>query len=61
MKKIIIILTLLCILVLAGGLYNTLAQLSAVESETASHANMNPFLYEMPDVVVDPMPGIPLY
>jgi flagellar basal body-associated protein FliL len=61
MKQIIIIIMVLFTLCLAGGMYNTLAQLDNVEPETADHAYMNPFPYEMPNVVVDPMLGIPLY
>ena len=61
MKKIIIVLMVLFTLSLAGGLYNTLAQLDNVEAETQTTHNMNPFPYEMPDVIMHPMPGVTLY
>ena len=61
MKKIIIVLMVLFTLSIAGGLYNTLAQLDNVEAETQATHNMNPFPYEMPDVIMHPMPGVSLY
>ena len=60
MKKTIIILIALLALSL-GGLYTTLAQLDNVEAETTEHTSINPFPYEMPNVVMNPMYGVPLY
>jgi hypothetical protein len=61
MKQIIIIIMALFTLCLAGGLYNTLAQLDNVEPETTEHISATPFPHEMPDIIVDPMIGVPLY
>ena len=60
MKKTIIIL--IASLALAvGGLYTTFAQLDNVEGETTEHTSINPFPNEMPNVVMNPMYGVPLY
>ena len=48
-------------LCLAGGLYNTLAQLDNVEPGTKEHTSATPFPNEMPDVIMSPMPGVSLY
>ena len=56
-KTIIILITLLSLGLLGGGLYNTLAQLDTVESELNGYAAMNPFPYEMPNIVIDPATG----
>ena len=62
MKKTLTILMILITLsMIGGGLYNTLANLDAVEEEASEYASMNPFPYEIPDVVIDPMVGVPLY
>ena len=58
-KTIIVLITLIALAM--GGLYSTFAQLGNVEAETTEHTSMNAFPYEMPNVVVDPMSGIPLY
>lgn len=42
---------------LAGGLNNTIAQLGNFKLGMAEHIYMNPFPYEMPDVVFSPMSG----
>lgn len=56
-----IIILLLLITIALGGLYTTLTQLDNVEPETADHASMNPFPYELPDFAIDPMSEVPLY
>ncbi len=62
MKKIFVILMVLIVFgIIGGGLYNTLAKLDVVDEEVSECASMNPFPYEMPDVVMDPMYGVPLY
>jgi len=62
MKKIIIILSVLFTLILAGGLYNTLAQLDEVEIVTTDYyAYMNQFPDPMPDFVPGPAPDFVLY
>jgi hypothetical protein len=58
-KTIIILIALLAFAV--GGLYTTFAQLDNVEGETTEHTSINPFPYEMPNVVMNPMYGVPLY
>ena len=58
MKKSIIVLIALFALVV-GGLYTTFAQLDNLKPETAEHTSMNPFPYEMPDFIPDPMPVMP--
>ena len=62
MKKILTILVALTVLgMVGGGLYNTVANLDAVEEEVSEYASMNPFPYEMPDVVMDPPTGYSLF
>ncbi len=61
MKKVIIVIMVLFTLCLAGGLYNTLAQLDNVEPGTTAHTSATPFPHEMPAIIVDPMIGVPLY
>jgi hypothetical protein len=61
MKKVIIVIMVLFTLCLAGGLYNTLAQLDNVEPGTTEHTSATPFPHGMPDVIMSPMPGVPLY
>ncbi len=62
MKKILTILVALTVLgMVGGGLYNTVANLDAVEEEVSEYASMNPFPYEMPDVVMDPATGYSLF
>ena len=59
MKKTIIILIALLALTV-GGLYTTFAQLD-IEAETTDYTSINSFPYEMPNIVIDPMVGVPLY
>ena len=62
MKKILTILMVLIALgMIGGGLYNTLANLDTVEEDVSECAAMNPFSYEMPDVVMDPAVGHSLF
>ena len=62
MKKILTIMMVLIALgMIGGGLYNTLANLDAVEEEVSECASMNPFPYDMPDVVMDPPTGYSLF
>ena len=62
MKKTLIILTVLTLLGMAGGgLYTTLANLDTVEDEVNEYASMDPFPYEMPEVVMYPAPGCLLF
>ncbi len=59
MKKLIISLIVLFTITL-GAMYNAPAQLGNVKQGTTHAVAMNPFNYEMPYVVVDPMSLIPL-
>ena len=59
-KTIIILIALLSLGMLGGGLYTTLANLSTVEPEMNEFAAINPFPYEMPDLVIDPATGFSL-
>ena len=61
MKKVIIVIMVLFTLCLAGDLYNTLAQLDKLEPGTTEQTFATPFPHEMPDVIMSPMPGVPLY
>ena len=62
MKKILIIFTVVFIVGTVGGvLYTTIAKIDAAEEAKKEYAATNPFPYEMPDVVMDPMVGVPLY
>ena len=60
-KKVLIILSLVFTFSIVGGLYNTLAQLNKLEtvSEEGVYGDQCPD--QMPDVVLDPMVGFPLY
>ena len=61
MKKTLAILTVLILIGMAGGgLYTTLANLDTVE-EVQEYAAMDPFPYEMPEVVMYPAPGYLLF
>ena len=58
MRKVLVILMVSIILgMLGGSLYTTLAKLDTVGEEVNEYASLNPFPYEMPDVVMPPMPG----
>ena len=62
MKKTLTILMVLNVCgMIGGGLYNTLANLDTIEEEESQYASMNPFPYEMPDVVMDPATGYSLF
>ncbi len=58
-KSLIIILIVLFTITL-GAMYNTPTQLGNVKQGTTYAVGMNPFNYEMPYVVVDPMSLMPL-
>jgi len=59
MKKLIVILSLLFTLILAGILYGKYGQSDEVENVTAEEIYMNPYP-AMPDFIPAPMPGFPL-
>ena len=59
MKK--IILSLLLTLVLAGFLYATHTEPDEPEMVRASHLHMDSFSNPMPEVIVDPMVGAPMF
>ncbi len=61
MKKAALILTVLIILGLVGGLYYAFAQLDKAEQEPAELVTTNPFPYDMPEVIMHPVPLVPLY
>lgn len=60
MKKIVIVLMILFTISLAGGLYNTLAQLDNVGQEMTDYIYMEQFPCEMPDLTLNPI-AVPLY
>ena len=60
-KTFTILMVLIALGMIGGGLYHTLANLGAVEEEVSEYASMNPFPYEMPDVVIDPATGYSLF
>ena len=62
MKKTLIILTVLILLgMVGGGIYTTLANLDPVEDEMNEYAALDPFPFEMPEVVMYPAPGYLLF
>ena len=62
MRKALIILTVLTLIGMAGGgLYATLADLDSVGNEVNEYAALDPFPYEMPEVVMYPAPGCLLF
>ena len=62
MKKVFTILMVLIALgMIGGGLYTTLANLDTGEEEVGETAAIDPFPYEMPDVVMDPVVGYSLF
>ena len=61
MKKLIIILSVLLILMIAGVLYGRNKQPDWVETMTAEEVYMTQFPDSMSNVVIDPMVGFPLY
>ncbi len=61
MRKFIIILSLVFTFSIVGGLYNTLAQLKKLETVSAEESYGYQLPDQMPDVIVDPMVGFPLY
>ena len=61
MKKILIVLMVLCAVGLMGGLYRTLAQLDNLGQEKTGTPCMEQLLPAMPDVGLDSASMIPLY
>ena len=61
MKKLIIIVSLLLSLVVAGVLYGTHDKSEKVETVKVDQEEMNPYPEQMPDVILDPMTGHALY
>jgi len=61
MKRLIIILSILLTLTLAGILHGRLAQPDEVETVRAEQTSMNRFPDPMPDVIPDPMAGFRVY
>ena len=61
MKKIIVILSLIFTIIVAGGLYGTVSQLDKEETVSLEQGYMNQFPDPMPDVALVPMTGHPLY
>jgi hypothetical protein len=61
MKTIIIILSVLLILILSGVLYGRNKQPDWVETMTAEEVYTHQFQDSMPEVILDPMAGFPLY
>jgi hypothetical protein len=61
MKKILMILTLVFTLLLAVGLYKTLAQLDTVETVPVEEMHTALFPEQMPDLILDPMVIYPVY
>ena len=61
MKKTIIILSVLFTLILAGVLYGTHDQPNEVKTVTAEQVYMGQYPDPMPDVILVPMTGFPLY
>ncbi len=60
MKKIVIVIMVLLTIGLAGGLYNTLAQLDSTGQETTGYSDVTQFPCEIPDIVLSPV-TVPLY
>ena len=56
-KTLVILMALLSLGLMGGGLYTTLANLDTVEPDANEFAAMNPFPYELPDLVMDPATG----
>ena len=61
MKKIIITLSVLLALSLAGILYSAPDQSNEEEMVTVEEMYMSEFPDQMPDVIMNPMVGFPLY
>ena len=61
MKRLIIILSILLTLTLAGILHGRLTQPDEVENERADQTSMNRFPDPMSDVIPDPMAGFRVY
>ena len=61
MKKIVILFAVLFTVTLTGGLYLTLAHLNDVGQEVTGQAQVEQFLPDMPDVVFNSVPVVPLY
>ena len=62
MKKLLRLLILIGFtLFLVGGFYNTVAFINTAERDAVTQTYMNAFPSEMPDVVIEPMNGFPVY
>ena len=61
MKKTALILIALLTLGLMGGLYYAFAQFDKAESARTELKDAHSFPYEMPNVLIHPMPLVPLY
>jgi hypothetical protein len=61
MKKIIIILSVLVTLSLAGALYGTQDRSDKGETATVEQVYMNQFPVQIPDVILYPMVGFSVY
>jgi len=59
-KTVVILIALLSLDLLRGGLVTTLANLDTVEPDVNEYAELNPFPYEMSDLVIDPATGFSL-
>ena len=61
MKRLIIILSILLTLTLAGILHGRITKPDEVETVRAEQTSMNQFPDPMPDVIPDPMAGFRVY
>lgn len=61
MKKLVLILTLLITLVLAGFLYATHTKPDEPETARVSYMHMDCIPDPMPNIVIDPMVGMPMF
>ena len=61
MKRIAVVLMLLFAVSLVGGLCYAFSQLDNVEKQRTYYAYMKKFSDKMPNVLPDPMTGLPLY
>ena len=60
-KTLLIVAALITLSMLGGSLYNTLANLTRENNEVLEYASANPYPYEIPDVVMAPMPPMTVY
>ena len=61
MKKMLIIIGVIFILMIAGALYGKNKQSDWMKTVTANEMHTYPFPDSMPDVMLDPVPGFPVY